>query len=106
MRKHGQPAALRHLLPGLLVLALGALGVAALLGAPGWPVLLVSALYAAAVLCAALLIASGSGWQLLPRLPVVIAAYHMGYGLGSVLGWIDVLAGAKSGRQRFARITR
>lgn len=106
MRKHGQPAALRHLLPGLLVLALGALAVAALLGASGWPVLLLTGLYGAAVLCAALLIAAGSGWGLLPRLPMVITAYHLGYGLGSVLGWIDVLAGAKSGRQRFARITR
>jgi len=106
MRKHGQPAALRHLLPGLLVLSLGTLLGAAVLGAPSWPVLLMSGLYGAAVLCASMLIAAGSGWRLLPRLPAVIAAYHMGYGLGSVLGWIDVLSGAKSGRQRFARITR
>jgi glycosyltransferase involved in cell wall biosynthesis len=106
MRKHGQPAALRHVMPGLLVLALGLLSIAALLGAPSWPVLLLSGLYGTAVLCAAVLIAAGSGWRLLPRLPVVIATYHMGYGFGSVLGWIDVLSGAKSGRQRFARITR
>lgn len=106
MRKHGQSAALRHLVPGLLVLTLGLLMIAALLGAPGWPALLLAGLYGAAVLCASVLIAAGSAWRLLPRLPAVIAAYHIGYGIGSVLGWIDVLSGATSGRQRFARITR
>lgn len=106
MKKHGQPAALRHLLPGLLVLALAALLIAALFGAPRWPVLLLAGMYGAAALISAALIAAGNGWRLLPRLPAVIVAYHMGYGLGSVLGWVDVLSGAKGGRQRFARITR
>ena len=29
---------------------------------------------------------------LLPRLPFVIAAMHLGYGLGTLRGWYDVLA--------------
>ena len=106
MRKHGQPAALRHLLPGLFVLALAALAVAAALGAPAWPALALAALYAAANLGASAAVAAGSSWRLLPRLPAVIGAYHFAYGIGSLLGWADVLAGASSGRARFARLTR
>jgi succinoglycan biosynthesis protein ExoA len=39
------------------------------------------------------------------RIPAVIAAYHFGYGIGSVLGWWDVLRHG-SGRERFAKLTR
>lgn len=106
MRKHGQPAALRHLVPGAFVLALALLALAALLGAPVWPALLLAGTYAAAVLAASVGVAAGSGWSLLPRLPAVIAAYHFGYGFGSLLGWADVLRGARAGRSRFARLTR
>ena len=106
MRKHGQPAALRHLVPGLFVAALAVLGAAALAGAPAWPAAALLGLYAAAALAASVAVAAGSSWRLLPRLPLVIAAYHFGYGIGSLLGWADVLAGAESGRAWFARLTR
>jgi hypothetical protein len=33
----------------------------------------------------------GARWGLLWRLPAVIAAYHLGYGLGSWRGMIDIL---------------
>ncbi|WP_119153753.1 glycosyltransferase family 2 protein [Caldimonas tepidiphila] len=106
MRKHGQPAALRHLVPGAFVLVLALLLLAALLGAPAWPALGLAGVYAAAVLAASLAVAAGSEWKLLPRLPAVIAAYHFGYGIGSLLGWADVLRGTRAGRGRFARLTR
>lgn len=106
MRKHGQPAALRHLVPGAFVLALALLLLAALLGAPAGPALALAGLYAAAVLAASVAVAAGSGWALLWRLPAVVAAYHFGYGIGSLLGWADVLRGARAGRGRFARLTR
>ena len=106
MRKHGQPAALRHLVPGLFVLALALLAVAAAAGAPAWPALALAGVYAAANLAASAAVAAGAGWRLLPKLPAVIAAYHFGYGIGSLLGWADVLSGATSGRARFARLTR
>ena len=55
---------------------------------------------------ASVAVAAGSSWRLLPRLPAVVAAYHFGYGIGSLLGWADVLAGARHGRAWFARLTR
>jgi glycosyltransferase involved in cell wall biosynthesis len=106
MRKHGRPAALRHLLPGLLVASVAVAALATLLGAPAWPLGLLVALYAAAVLLAATLIAAGSSWRLWWRLPLVIGAYHLGYGLGSLLGWFDVARGAPTGRRGFMHITR
>ena len=51
-------------------------------------------------------IAARAGWGLWWRLPGVIAAYHFGYGIGSLWGWFDVLRGAAAGRERFARLTR
>jgi hypothetical protein len=44
-------------------------------------------------------------WLLLPRLPLVIAAYHIGYGLGTWQGLFDLLRGRRGG-ERFARLTR
>lgn len=106
MRKHGQPAAWRHLLPGAFVAAL-AVSVAALpFGVPlAWPAALAGT-YLAAVMGAAVMISARSDGGLWWRLPAVIAAYHFGYGLGSLWGWFDVLRGASAGRQRFARLTR
>jgi len=52
---------------------------------------------------------SAHGAAVLLRAPAVVAAYHLGYGLGSVLGWIDVLRGvtaAQARNSRFARLTR
>ena len=106
MRKHGQPAALRHLLPGALVLLLGGLAIAALLGAPAWPALLLVAAYATLLVAASLQIAARTSWRLFARVPLVIAAYHFGYGIGSLLGWLDVARGARAGRAWFARLTR
>ena len=108
MKKHGRAASLRQLVPGAFVAALGALAAASL----AWPVARVGLLallgaYALYVAAATLAIARsaglsrtrsaglsrmrGAGLSLLPRLPLVIAAYHFGYGLGSLRGWVDVL---------------
>ncbi len=109
MRKHGQAAALRHLVPGLFVavlllaLPLALFGHAELLEA-------LVALYGLAVLAVVGLIVGGRQvvlpWSTAWRLPLVIAAYHVGYGWGSLLGWFDVLRGKASGRSTFARLTR
>lgn len=106
MRKHRQPAAWRQLVPTGFVLALGAATVAAVLGQGLAPLALLAGGYAAAVVAASIVIAARAGWALLPHLPGVIAAYHLGYGFGSVLGWWDVWRGVPSGRSRFARLTR
>ncbi|AKJ31180.1 glycosyltransferase family 2 protein [Caldimonas brevitalea] len=106
MKKHGQAASLRQLLPGLYVLVLGVSLLLAMCGV--WPGLAgaLAGAYAVAVLLASVLIARHTGLDLLWRLPAVIAAYHFGYGIGSVWGWCDVLRGATTGRPRFSRLTR
>ncbi|MFN4116147.1 MAG: glycosyltransferase family 2 protein, partial [Inhella sp.] len=103
MKKHGQPASLRHLIPGLFVLAL----LAGLLLLPfgSWPLAALLLAYGG-VLALATTSLVGQGAAVLLRAPAVVAAYHLGYGLGSVLGWIDVLRGAEAGRGRFAELTR
>jgi glycosyltransferase involved in cell wall biosynthesis len=107
MKKHGQAASLRHLAPGLFVGLLAALALAALLGAPAWPLAAWLALYALAVagLTAAVAAERWPGGAAIALVPAVIAAYHLAYGAGSLLGWFDVLRSAP-GRERFASLTR
>ncbi|HSV68835.1 MAG TPA: glycosyltransferase family 2 protein [Methylibium sp.] len=92
MRKHGQAAALRQLVPGAFVAALALLGVAALLlPAAATGLAWLGNLYTLYVLAASVAIARKAGWSLLARLPFVIAATHVGYGLGTLRGWYDAL---------------
>jgi succinoglycan biosynthesis protein ExoA len=145
MRKHGQAAALRHLVPGLFVGALIALSLMMLVGlvwmafAPGlgalnitdpsWSrvaalgflsplwfasaltlvgaggLLLLALLYGGAVLAVSVAIARQQGPGLLRHLPDVIAAYHLGYGLGSLRGWWDALVRRRPD-PAFGRLTR
>ncbi len=145
MRKHGQAAALRHLVPGLFVGALITLTLMMLVGlvwmgfAPGlgalnitdpsWSrvaalgflsplwfasaltlvgaggLLLLALLYGGAVLAVSVAIARQQGPGLLRHLPDVIAAYHLGYGLGSLRGWWDALVRRRPD-PAFGRLTR
>ncbi len=107
MKKHGQAASLRHAVPGLFVALVAVLGLAALLGAPAWPLAGLLALYGLAVgaLTVALAAERFPGGAALALVPPVIVVYHLGYGIGSLLGWFDVLRGAR-GRTRFASLTR
>jgi succinoglycan biosynthesis protein ExoA len=128
MKKHGQAASLRHLIPGLFVGALGGLAVLTLLlglwasstlgpgqvamplagwftlGAAGVLVALVL-LYLSAVALMTLLIAKEAGADVAPHVPGVIAAYHFGYGLGSLRGWWDALVQGQPD-PAFGRLTR
>jgi glycosyltransferase involved in cell wall biosynthesis len=128
MRKHGQAAALRHLIPSLFVgsavltlamLVLGSVGIVLLpsLHALKWPAIWLTLLgtvglgtltflYAAAVAWMCRRIAADtpglSAWR---HLPDVIAAYHVGYGLGSLRGWWDVLL-RRQPDPAYGRLTR
>ena len=127
MHKHGQVAAVRHLLPALFVGALALAAVVALLAtavalslphahpwrlltldlslAAVWLMLALVLAYGAAVLLLCSLIAKGAGKQIWRHLPDVIAAYHFGYGLGSLQGWWDVMARGHPDAA-FGRLTR
>ena len=104
VKKHGQAAALRHRVPGLFVAALAG---AALLALAGWPLPLavLSAGYAGLVLALSVAVAAGSSWALLWRLPWVVAAQQLGYGIGSLAGHWDAWRHGR-GRERFTGSTR
>lgn len=106
MKKHGQ-AALRHLVPGLFVASLALALIAAALGIAAWPALGLASAYGGAVLAMSVLVARAAPlpWAATLRLPGVIAACQVGYGLGTLLGaWDAGLHGR--GRARFASLTR
>lgn len=108
MRKHGQPGSLRQMAPMAFIAACAVLICAAPWSA--WPLAALLTAYSGYVLSANALAASaaakGAGrWPLLWRLPAVIAAYHLGYGLGSWRGLWDVLRGKRKGAQA-VRLTR
>ncbi|HEX5310169.1 glycosyltransferase family 2 protein [Aquabacterium sp.] len=127
MKKHGQAAALRHLVPGLfvasliglLVLMLGfggltliASSASTLKWVSAWGTLVCSLglmalclTYGLAVLLVSLSISRELGGRLLGQLPDVIAAYHFGYGLGSIRGWLDVWGRGRP-NPTFGRLTR
>lgn len=106
MKKHGQAASLRHLIPSAFVAALGVLMVPALLGW-SWPLVVLLELYALAVVAMTLAASQqqAAPWPVTWRMPAVIVAYHLGYGIGSLAGWWDVVRGAP-GRARFSALTR
>ena len=64
------------------------------------------AAYGSYVGAASVLAAHAAGqWHTLARLPVVIAAYHVAYGLGTWRGLWDI-ARSRRPSQAFAKITR
>jgi glycosyltransferase involved in cell wall biosynthesis len=128
MKKHGQAAALRHLVPGLfvasfvvLVLSWIALDLVLHFGVAresaewlslSWARLGVMTLlnlqffaYLLGVLFISLTIARDQGKDLERYLPRIIMAYHIGYGLGSVRGWFDALLRGRPD-PAFGRLTR
>ena len=125
MKKAGQPAALRHVVPAVFVAALGVCALLAIVGVatasmtatvgnpPTWaraiilPLVVLVAAYAAAVaaMTAAVALEKRHEAAVLFRLPLVIATYHIGYGLGSLAGLRAVLFGG-DGASRFATLSR
>jgi glycosyltransferase involved in cell wall biosynthesis len=107
MKKHGQAASVRHLVPGVFVALLALSSLLAMLGGPVWPWMYVVAPYAGAVTAMTVFVRAERRlpWPVAWRVPAVIAAYHLAYGAGSLLGWWDVSRGGR-GRERFASLTR
>jgi succinoglycan biosynthesis protein ExoA len=105
MKKHGQAAAWRHHAPALLVVVFAAAALWAVAGQGSWPLVAVAAAYAALVAALSIAVAAGSSWRLLPRLPLVIAAQQLAYGIGSLAGHWDARRHGR-GRARFGALTR
>jgi hypothetical protein len=62
-------------------------------------------LYALVLAGLSLAVASASSWALLWRLPLVVAAQQIGYGVGTLIGVWDAWRHGR-GRDSFARLTR
>ncbi len=94
LRKHGALGSWRQLVPATFVAVLTAL----LLTSP-WvglvPLALLLGVYGLYLAAVSSLVAGDAGWGLLWRLPVVVAAYHVGYGLGTWQGLFAIAAGRK-----------
>jgi succinoglycan biosynthesis protein ExoA len=107
MKKHGQAAALRQVVPALFVIALVVCAGLAASGVTPWPIAALTAAYALVVVAMTAAIARAARPRLaaLWRVPLVVVASHVAYGLGSIAGWIDVVRGAR-GRARFSTLTR
>lgn len=107
LAKHGQPGALRQLVPAAFVAAIALCLMLALWH--GWPLAVLGLAYGGYLALATALAArqlAGGGWfAVLARLPLVIAAYQLGYGLGSWRGLMDLLRGRRASGAS-ARITR
>ncbi|MHC4434314.1 MAG: glycosyltransferase family 2 protein, partial [Planctomycetota bacterium] len=93
LQKHNRPAALRQLLPLLLVLSVLLLGSAGLLWRGFWIVLAVEAgMYLLGLAAGASDVGRRSGWQYAPMAPLVFVILHFAYGLGSLWGVIRFCA--------------
>jgi glycosyltransferase involved in cell wall biosynthesis len=107
IRKHQQPASLRHLVPGGFVFALLVLPVLAML----WPVIAwcwlgMIALYSVLICTVAGVTAAQYGWSLYPLLPIVAAFYHVSYGCGFLRGLLDFVILKRSPRASYRELSR
>ena len=102
--KHGSPASWRHFVPAGLVVCIGT----GILLSPVWPVLgtVLVAPYALSVASASLLLGlrSKATAKYLPVLPVVLATFHLSYGVGFLLGLTDRVLARR--RESAFRVTR
>lgn len=107
IRKHHQPASIRHLIPGGFVLALLGLPILALWWPlAGWCWLSLLILYGGLNLTAAFFTAAKSGWRLYPLLPVVAVCYHVAYGYGFLRGLLDFVILRRGPRDSYRQLTR
>jgi hypothetical protein len=107
IRKHRMPASLRHLVPGVFIGSLCLLAALGLFWHPAlWSAGWLVALYAAAALTAAVVIAARTQWTLIPVLPAVIACFHFGYGYGFLRGFLDFVVRNNAPETKFVQLTR
>jgi glycosyltransferase involved in cell wall biosynthesis len=108
IRKHKIPASLRQLVPGGFFACLLLLAMLSPFSEWAWRCLLgLAGVYTAASLaCSVALCRARSRWRYLPLMPAVFATYHFGFGYGFLQGVVDFVVLRKSGRRRFAALTR
>jgi succinoglycan biosynthesis protein ExoA len=105
MRKHGQAAALRQLVPGAFVATVLFCFVFAILGSAYAARLGISLAIIYALFVSLAAVRATPELSLAPRVAAVVAAYHLGYGWGTLRGWLDVLLRGRPS-PRFGVLTR
>jgi glycosyltransferase involved in cell wall biosynthesis len=88
IQKHGRPASLRHLVPGLFAAVLAGAVIASILTSSILPTIMIVVPYLSISAAASLWLAARKGWQYLLILPFAFAAMHLAYGFGFLLGVI------------------
>ncbi len=107
IRKHRLPASFRHLVPALFVAGLAVFAAAApFVEWIRWAGAAALGGYAVGLAVASVLAAARNGWRLLPVLPPVFAAFHIGYGSGFLLGLLDFVVIGRAPRARSTALTR
>lgn len=108
IQKHGQAAALRHLVPAAAVVSGALLGIVAIFS-PSIRIILAGfvAFYLLGVTAASIAsCAVTREWKLLPALPLVFGTYHLGYGIGFCRGVVDFALLKRAPAQNATRLTR
>jgi glycosyltransferase involved in cell wall biosynthesis len=105
--KHPQQTSVRHFVPALFVLGL-IVGAALAPVSPltAWAFAALALSYCAAIACAALVEARRSEWRLWPGIAWALGMMHLGYGLGSLVGWLRRVTGPLPTDRIFERVTR
>ena len=107
IQKHKIPASVRHLVPGLFVLSLVVLAVAAPWSSLAvWCWLGLVGMYFVCNLVASIVTATRADWRLFPILPLVFACYHFAYGFGFLRGIWDFVILRRAPAHTYTRLTR
>lgn len=105
IRKHRKPASLRHLVPGAFLGFLLLCTILAPWSRLAWVAGAVSiTAYLLFLLAGSISISVKKGWKVFPLLPLAIATFHFGYGIGFLTGMLGRrFAGRRSNMNRLSR---
>jgi glycosyltransferase involved in cell wall biosynthesis len=107
IQKHGRPASARHLVPVAFVLGAATGWIGGLIHPALWLAYAGAlGLYAVLSLIFSARAAAAAGWDLLPLLPAVFLTYHVSYGTGFALGFVDFYALRRGGRTAMTSLSR
>ena len=107
IQKHKLPASVRHVVPGLFVLAVAGLPLLGLWWSFAlWCWLALLGAYTVSNTAASLLTAARTKWKLLPVLPLVFVCYHFAYGYGFLRGMWDFVLCRRGPTHTYSALTR
>jgi len=108
IQKHKIPASIRHLVPGTFVFTLILLAVLSLFSTNArlCLVILICIYLTANLFASVITCRERRNLKYLPILPIVFAGYHLGYGAGFLLGFVDFVVLRKGARSSFGKLTR